>query len=451
MKLYLKTLFTIIFFVAKPTFLKSQVGINTSNPDPSSVLDITSTNKGLLVPRVTLTSVNDNSTIASPATGLLVWNKGDGGLSTKGFYYWDTKWNPIVNAGGGGSTGTAWSVNGNSAGSDGAKTAFFLGTTSYADLYFKVNNNTSGHLGTNGSVSFGQGSSAGQNSVAFGNNATSSSTANESVAVGASANAAGYQSVAIGYLAKTNSNNEIAIGNNAVTNGQNSSAIGYNSSATGYESVAIGYQSQAIGQNSSAIGYLAKTNNNNEIAIGNNAVTNGQNSSAIGYNSSATGYNSVALGYNTSASASNSAVLGNGASTSQSNAIILGDSNANVGIGTSTPSTSAKLDVNGNVKLGAKGSIQKNQFVFSVQKPMSLANIGAGKVVSVDLDIPSNDQPSSTSAAVSVNRSSGSDSNFAIVSSKLISTAIIRIYLMNITDAQQSLYYDSFSVMVLEY
>ncbi|MGE4514795.1 MAG: hypothetical protein AB7E26_13435 [Chryseobacterium sp.] len=51
-----------------------QVGIGTSNPDASAVLDVSATNKGILLPRVALTNSTDQTTITSPATGLLVYN-----------------------------------------------------------------------------------------------------------------------------------------------------------------------------------------------------------------------------------------------------------------------------------------------------------------------------------------------------------------------------------------
>jgi len=38
------------------------------NPDVSAELDITTTNKGLLIPRIALTGTNDITTINSPAT-----------------------------------------------------------------------------------------------------------------------------------------------------------------------------------------------------------------------------------------------------------------------------------------------------------------------------------------------------------------------------------------------
>ncbi|WP_114820261.1 hypothetical protein [Chryseobacterium sp. KLBC 52] len=48
------------------------VGINT--PDSSALLDLNATNKGLLLPRVSLSSTSDASTVPSPATGLMVYN-----------------------------------------------------------------------------------------------------------------------------------------------------------------------------------------------------------------------------------------------------------------------------------------------------------------------------------------------------------------------------------------
>ncbi|MFB3390022.1 hypothetical protein [Flavobacterium sp. LAR06] len=49
----------------------SQVGIGTTTPHASAILDISSTNKGLLIPRLTTAQRN---AIASPAAGLLVYN-----------------------------------------------------------------------------------------------------------------------------------------------------------------------------------------------------------------------------------------------------------------------------------------------------------------------------------------------------------------------------------------
>ena len=61
--------------------LNAQVGIGTTNPDASSMLDIVSNNSGLLVPRM---STTDRITIVNPANGLLVFDS-----TTTTFWYYD--------------------------------------------------------------------------------------------------------------------------------------------------------------------------------------------------------------------------------------------------------------------------------------------------------------------------------------------------------------------------
>ncbi|WP_050009609.1 hypothetical protein [Flavobacterium sp. B17] len=63
-------------FVAKDN---GQIGIGTSSPDASAALEVASTNKGMLIPRVALTSSTDQTTITSPATGLMVYNTATAG------------------------------------------------------------------------------------------------------------------------------------------------------------------------------------------------------------------------------------------------------------------------------------------------------------------------------------------------------------------------------------
>lgn len=78
----------------------SQVGIGTTSPDASAALEISSTNKGFLPPRIGLTSTIDVTTIASPATGLLIYNTTVAGVFpnniTKGYYFFNgVKWMPL--------------------------------------------------------------------------------------------------------------------------------------------------------------------------------------------------------------------------------------------------------------------------------------------------------------------------------------------------------------------
>ncbi len=110
------------------------VGINNTTPHPSAILDIASTNKGLLIPRLALTSVSDVITIPAPLTSLMVYNTATAGIAPNnvkpGYYYYDgTKW---VTIGG----GDAWMLTGNAGTSS---TTNFVGTTDNQDLVFKTN------------------------------------------------------------------------------------------------------------------------------------------------------------------------------------------------------------------------------------------------------------------------------------------------------------------------
>lgn len=74
------------------TIAKSQgVAINSdgSAPDTSAMLDVKSSNKGVLIPRLSLTGTHDSATIHFPKTSLLVYNTATAGGLTPGFYYWN--------------------------------------------------------------------------------------------------------------------------------------------------------------------------------------------------------------------------------------------------------------------------------------------------------------------------------------------------------------------------
>ena len=112
-----------------------QIGVNTDFPDNSSALEIQSTTRGLLIPRVTLTSdLTSPNPVTSPATGLLVFNSGTN--QAIGFYYWDgVHW--VALGGGGSSGGDYWSLFGNSGTSPGSN---FVGTIDAQDLAIYTNN-----------------------------------------------------------------------------------------------------------------------------------------------------------------------------------------------------------------------------------------------------------------------------------------------------------------------
>lgn len=72
--------FTTILLSTQLTHSQNNIGINTASPDASAALDITSSDKGILIPRMTSAQ---KAAIVSPATALMVYQT-DG---TKGFYY----------------------------------------------------------------------------------------------------------------------------------------------------------------------------------------------------------------------------------------------------------------------------------------------------------------------------------------------------------------------------
>ena len=82
----------VLFLCFTFSISNAQVGINTDNstPDASALLDIKSTDKGLLIPRM---SSVQRTAISSPAAGLMVYD-----VTTKTYWYYDNnQWNEIRN------------------------------------------------------------------------------------------------------------------------------------------------------------------------------------------------------------------------------------------------------------------------------------------------------------------------------------------------------------------
>ena len=88
-----KTNLTLLILMLFSITTFAQVGVNTTTPDASSILDVTATNKGLLIPRVALTGKNDVTTIAAPTNSLLVYNTATvtgANAIVPGYYYYET-------------------------------------------------------------------------------------------------------------------------------------------------------------------------------------------------------------------------------------------------------------------------------------------------------------------------------------------------------------------------
>lgn len=219
----MKKLLTSLSAVLLLSQLQAQVGIGTPTPNSSAQLDITSTNKGFLMPRMTQAQ---RDAIASPATGLLIYQT-DG---APGYYsYNGTAW---VQLGG----GSGWGLTGN-AGTTGSN---FIGTTDAQDLYFRVNNQPAGRIPNTNSGSLLLGYQAGLNNTGSFLTAIGQYTAVD--------NSADYVT-AVGNQALQNNNTgayNTGVGTFALqdnTSGGDNTAIGawtMQKNTTGHENVAVG-------------------------------------------------------------------------------------------------------------------------------------------------------------------------------------------------------------------
>ncbi|MDA9563737.1 tail fiber domain-containing protein [Flavobacteriales bacterium] len=103
------------------------VGINTSGvaPDVTAMLDIESTTKGLLIPRMTTIQRNAIGSPGSPTTGLLVFD-----TDLTAFYYYNgVSWIPLLDS------SLGWELDGNTGTTAGTD---YFGTTDVQDVVFKT-------------------------------------------------------------------------------------------------------------------------------------------------------------------------------------------------------------------------------------------------------------------------------------------------------------------------
>lgn len=156
--------FCLILGIGSSEILWAQnVAINVSGlaGNSSAILDVEADNKGLLIPRVSLTSVNDVVTITSPATSLLVYNIATSGSVPNNvvpdFYYWNgLKWISFK-----GQIGVTGAIGANgSDGIDGAVGATGAsgtnGVFAFADFYALMPSDNAATVGVGAAVLFPQ-------------------------------------------------------------------------------------------------------------------------------------------------------------------------------------------------------------------------------------------------------------------------------------------------------
>ena len=89
----IKTVKLTVLFCLLSIISFSQVGIGTNTPNSSAVLDLTSTTKGFLPPRITAAQRN---TISSPVAGLLIWCSDCGPAGEIQVYNGNNVWTNLI-------------------------------------------------------------------------------------------------------------------------------------------------------------------------------------------------------------------------------------------------------------------------------------------------------------------------------------------------------------------
>lgn len=237
--------FTLLLAAALPTLALAQVGVGTSTPDASAALEVASTTKGFLPPRMTATQ---RAAISSPATGMMVYQT-DG---TTGLYVY---------------SGSAWVIQADWYVDPDASTSYFSLNKPANVASGALNNLGIGTTALNALTT-------GDNNTALGYDAAKAITSNgNSTAVGYSALSAatGSGNTALGRAAGS-----------AVTSGTNNTLIGNQADVTSNNLT-----------NATAIGYAAEVDASNAIQLGNTSVTKVTTSGSVGIGTTAPAANAA--------------------------------------------------------------------------------------------------------------------------------------------------------------
>jgi len=238
-----------------------------------------------LVPRVALTGTADVTTIASPATSLLIYNTATVSNVTPGYYYWSgAAWTRVL-------SGSAWTLTGNSGTS---ATTNFIGTTDNVPLVFRVNNQNAGMIDVSPNVFLGYQAgivnTSNENTgigfqALYSNTLGSGNTATGTYSLGLNTSGSGNTATGAWALSYNVASFNSAFGDFAmsrVSTGANNSAFG---------AYAMDGTSFMIGNDNTAMGYQALTKNydgNGNVALGRDAMyfnTGGMENTAVGYQS----------------------------------------------------------------------------------------------------------------------------------------------------------------------
>ncbi len=265
-----KVLFLIAALLLQLSLFPQNISVNSSgaNPDASAILDVSSSSKGLLIPRMSSLAI---TSITNPAKGLLVLDTTLNQLMVNMGSSSSPSWKTIVQNSG-------WSLTGNL---NTSPSVNFLGTKDNQPLYFRVNDAYAGQMHPNGNIflgnAAGQSNQTGLYNTALGASALANLTGSVYLFPGNYNTAVGYEALlntlvgsntGVGYYALRNNDlglNNTAVGVNALinnTSGSGNTSIGVNSGTTGSFNNTVN-----IGNNGWLNAY------HNQVFIGNSSST----------------------------------------------------------------------------------------------------------------------------------------------------------------------------------
>lgn len=271
-----------------------RVGIGTTTPHASAMLDVSSVNKGLLLPRMT---TGQRNAISNPAHGLLVFDTGLNGL----VFYNGSGWVPVSNA---------------------------------AASPFALTNGVVHNVGDMVSDNFIFGASSIPKSVPYGDEVSLFYFNKDKGAL-----RVGF----MGYEAEERWATE-NIGSGSTAFGANNTARGLYSTCFGKSNLAgntgsfiVGYANEALATYSTAIGSYNYSSGPNSFIAGTQNRTYGDNAIVLGHQSQARGYRGVAIGLGLYANSYGSVVLGmyNDTTDTNANAYLATDPLLTIGNGSS--------------------------------------------------------------------------------------------------------------------
>lgn len=83
----------VLFLLLAVTTVSAQIGVGTRTPHPDAMLEVATTNKGILLPRVALTATTAVAPLSAHVAGMTVYNTATAADVTPGYYYNDgSKW-----------------------------------------------------------------------------------------------------------------------------------------------------------------------------------------------------------------------------------------------------------------------------------------------------------------------------------------------------------------------